>query len=752
VGREDYLGDSVDAAGDVVIAGAYREDTYTNYTGAAYIYERNAGGVNSWNEVKKLTPSDAEYLDFFGISVAVDGDVAVGGAYLEDTVDLNAGAAYIFERNWGGTNNWGEVKKLTASDGMGGDYFGNSVSVAGDVVVVGASNADIGGDINAGAAYIFERNKDGADTWGEVKKLIASNLDTGDKFGTAVAVGGDVAVVGAPAEDTGGTGAGAAYIFERNIGGTDTWGQVKMLKASDVFKGDNFGDSVAVEGDVVIVGTRYQDSAATNAGAAYIFMRNAGGTNNWGEVKKLVASDAELGDYFGWAVAVDGDVAVVGAYNEDSGGRNAGAAYVFKRNENGINAWGEVKKLTALQPGGTNEFGKAVAVAGDVLIAGAPKFADSGAVYVFEHFMFTAPMVKNDGAADITETSAVLRGKVLCSGCDVADVKIFWGDEDGGQATSAWDHVIEMGVQSGPFSDSITGLESNKTYYYCCYATNSLGATWAAMSTNFTTLSRPSIATNALVFPSAGTVFTVPVLTNITWDSEKITDEIDGTFLTITEISVHQADTTNKVATVASNRWNFLGNTPWVVSEELFGSTTSYVVRFEVVDSSSLTNSRIFWDNMFYAMLIPPHIQTNALLFPSADAVLAASFQTNITWDFMKITDDIDGTNLTITEISVHILETSNKVAVVTNDISNLPGEIPWLVPPELFSWEADYVLRFEVVDSTSVTNSRIFRDNPFIIIPEPVSGVLGMIALGMVVAKGRWGEGVMGRRRENNG
>ena len=115
-----------------------------------------------------------------------------------------------------------------------------------------------------------------------------------------------------------------------------------------------------------------------------------------------------------------------------------------------------------------------------------------------------------------------------------------------------------------------------------------------------------------------------------------------------------------------------------------------------------------------------PQIATNALIFPSANAELIEGDLTNIIWDVEGITDDIDGTNLTITKISVHLSETTNEVSVVTNNINNLLGEIPWVVPAELIGGGTNYLLRFEVVDSSSLTNSRIFWDNEFTIIPEP--------------------------------
>ncbi|MCH8920375.1 MAG: FG-GAP repeat protein, partial [Chloroflexi bacterium] len=181
----------------------------------------------------------------------------------------------------------------------------------------------------------------------EVLKLTASDAQASVEFGFSVAVDGDTAVVGAFRESAGGSNAGAAYVFGRNEGGADNWGEVKKLTASDAQGADLFGWSVAVDGDTAVVGAHLEDAGGNAAGAAYVFGRNEGGADNWGEVAKLTASDAQGNDRFGWSVAVDGDTAVVGAYLEDTAANNAGAVYVFGRNESGADNWGEVAKLTA---------------------------------------------------------------------------------------------------------------------------------------------------------------------------------------------------------------------------------------------------------------------------------------------------------------------------------------------------------------------------------------------------------------------
>ena len=322
------IGFSVAISGDTAVVGA-RSDSVG---GATYLFQRDQGGAGNWGEVKKLVASDAETNDQFGYSVAVNGDTAVVGAWLEDGGGTSAGAAYVFQRDQGGPNNWGQVKKLTASDAQANDEFGFSVAVNGDTAVVGAPFEDAAGGCcdDFGAAYVFQRDQGSADNWGQVKKLTASGAQPGAEFGHSVAVSGDDAVVGAYLERVGLiSDAGTAYVFGRDQGGADNWGEVKKLTASDVQAGDNFGYSVAVSGDTTVVGARHEDAGGNTAGAAYVFERDQGGADNWGEVEKLIASDAQTNDQFGWSAAISGDTAVVGARFEDAGGNNAGAAYVY---------------------------------------------------------------------------------------------------------------------------------------------------------------------------------------------------------------------------------------------------------------------------------------------------------------------------------------------------------------------------------------------------------------------------------------
>ena len=318
---QDWFGISVSVSGEIAIVGARREDAGGTDAGAAYIFERDLGGPGNWGQVRKLTASDAEAGDYFGFSVAVDDDTAVVGAYEDGTSAIDDGNAYVFQRDQGGADNWGEVKKLAASDAQLDDAFGWSVAVSDDIVLVGSPFEDSQGD-NAGATYIFRRDEGGAGNWGEVIKLIASDGQaSANYFGWSVAVSGGTAVVGT-------SGFAGAYVFQQDEGGTDNWGEVTKLAPSEPHEGAVFGLSVAVSGAAAAVGAPYDGDGGSTGGAAFVFHRDSGGADNWGEAKKLVAAD-EGASFLGWSISISGETAVVGDFI-DSPGILPEAAFVFQ--------------------------------------------------------------------------------------------------------------------------------------------------------------------------------------------------------------------------------------------------------------------------------------------------------------------------------------------------------------------------------------------------------------------------------------
>jgi len=334
----------------------------------------------------QITAHDAAAGDQFGFSVSESGKTVIVGSPFDDDAGASSGSVYVFERDTGGTDNWGELKKITAADAAAGDAFGFAVSISGDTVVVGAPFRDDVG-LMSGAVYIFERDVGGGDGWGQVKKLVPSDTDAGDEFGFAVAISGNTLVVGAPSDDDAGSESGGAYVFERDLGGSGNWGQVTKLTADDATAQAEFGSSVAISEDTVVVGAPLMGD---NTGSAYVFERAFGGAEKWGQVKTLRAGSDDVGEQFGNSVSVSQNTILVGAHLISGWmeiGRppapddptpdpieveldNAGAAYFFERNSADFATWERVKKVTAANTQAGDQFGFAVAIRGDRAVIG----------------------------------------------------------------------------------------------------------------------------------------------------------------------------------------------------------------------------------------------------------------------------------------------------------------------------------------------------------------------------------------------
>jgi len=199
----DYFGYSVSIDGDYALIGAYYDGDNGPTSGSAYVFKRSGA---TWTEEAKLTASDGAVGDCFGISVSIDGDYALIGAYGNDDNGDYSGSAYVFKRS--GTT-WTEEAKLTASDGAADDYFGRFVSIDGDYALIGAFADDDNG-ANSGSAYVFKRS---GTTWTEEAKLTASDGAADDYFGCSVSVNGDYALLTAYGDDDNGVDSGSAYVF-----------------------------------------------------------------------------------------------------------------------------------------------------------------------------------------------------------------------------------------------------------------------------------------------------------------------------------------------------------------------------------------------------------------------------------------------------------------------------------------------------------------------------------------------------------
>ena len=365
----DYFGRSIAVNGDWALVGAYGEDTGGSNTGSAYLFRREG---STWVQKQKIQASDAQANDYFGFSIAINGDWALVGAYGEDTGGSKAGSAYLFHREG---NTWVQKQKIQASDTQAGDKFGYSVAINGDWALVGAYGEDTGGS-NAGSAYLFQME---GSAWVQKQKIQASDAGASDYFGRSVAINGDWALVGAYQEDTGGSNAGSAYLFQME---GSAWVQKQKIQASDAGASDYFGRSVAINGDWVLVGAHGEDTGGSSAGSAYLFHREG---NAWVEKQKIQASDAQTSDYFGYSVAINGNWALVGAYGEDTGGSSAGSAYLFHLEGN---TWMEKQKIQASDAQASDYFGYSVAINGDWALVGAhgedTGGSNAGSTYLFQ--------------------------------------------------------------------------------------------------------------------------------------------------------------------------------------------------------------------------------------------------------------------------------------------------------------------------------------------------------------------------------
>jgi hypothetical protein len=342
----DQFGFSVAMSGDYAIVGARNGDSVMTDTGAAYIYQRT--GPDTWDEGVKIVAGDADEFDEFGWSVAINGDFAIVGARWDDEAGEKAGAAYIFQRTGPG-NIWDSGTKIMAQDAEKDDDFGISVAISSDFAVVGAT----GENSSSGAIYIYEKNTD--NTWSSHAKIPSHDAGSSDLFGISVAISGDYIIVGATLTE-------AAYIYHWT---GSTWDFMKRVTAPTFNQGDFFGITVAIDGEYALAGAW---GASQADGAAYIFKRTG---SDWDSGEKIIASDAAVNANFGKSVSIKGDYAIVGAdtYDAEAGLTNAGAVYIFQRTGPG-NIWDTGTRILAVDFEKDAFFGNAVTISNDRAIVG----------------------------------------------------------------------------------------------------------------------------------------------------------------------------------------------------------------------------------------------------------------------------------------------------------------------------------------------------------------------------------------------
>jgi len=369
----DRFGSAIALRGDTVVVGVQFDENNEadQLTGSVSVFVRTDG---VWLPRAKLV-SGSTLRERFGCSVSLSGDTLAVGAYANDDNGETAGAVYVFVRN--GSGEWSRQAKLLAADGETEDRFGYSVAVDGDNIVVGARTEDSRGN-DAGAGYFFARE---GGVWTQRAKVFARNRNIYANFGTSVSISGDTAVIGSPGgQNDERVESGTADVFVFRDGG---WNREAMLTADDGGYADDFGKSVRIDGDTIMIGAPNDQVDGVRSGSAYVFRRTA---SVWTQVAKLLPADGgPKYALFGKRVSFDDDKAVVSAVADDDNGAISGSAYVFTR---GDGEWAQQAKLLPADGSVRDGFGSDVAVYGDTVFVGAAADDDNGvnagSMYLFD--------------------------------------------------------------------------------------------------------------------------------------------------------------------------------------------------------------------------------------------------------------------------------------------------------------------------------------------------------------------------------
>ncbi|MBN1183598.1 MAG: T9SS type A sorting domain-containing protein [Bacteroidales bacterium] len=378
---DNSFGISVAMDGDYAVIGEYG---YRHYKGRATVLHYDG---SEWERVGILTASDGETGDYFGFSVAIKNNTVVVGSYKDGGI----GSAYIFEKPPAGWNSFmnNEIAKITSSDGVTDDMFGYSVDITDSVVVVSSYWDDDKG-AQSGSAYIFKEPVTGWVSATQTAKLTASDGAANDWFGQSVSIFRNTVVAGSRMDDDNGNNSGSAYVFVKPSGGWVNMTQTAKLTASDGAAADYFGTVVDIYDSTIVIGASWDDDMASNSGSVYVFEKPSGGWANVTQTAKLTASDAGADDYLGYSITISDTVIVAGVSNDDDLGTDAGSIYIFRKP---VGSWvnmTETQKIVASDGAENDRFGYGVCISGDFILAGAYQDDDAdddgGAVYIMKQF------------------------------------------------------------------------------------------------------------------------------------------------------------------------------------------------------------------------------------------------------------------------------------------------------------------------------------------------------------------------------
>jgi hypothetical protein len=455
-------------------------------------------GARAQCQTAKLTASDMLQGDAFGQAVALSGDWALIGKPQDDEIADQSGAAYFYLHSGA---NWPQYQKLKASDAAFGDAFGYSVALSGTVAVVGAPDEFPQGVFDAGAAYVFEFN---GGNWVETAKIWASDASPTAHFGFACAVSGDRLLIGAKDDAHAGTSSGSAYVFERSGA---SWIEVIKLTASDAAPGDAFGRSVALDGNLALIGAPSADGPTSfDFGAAYVFENLA----SWTQVAKLTANDGATSDFFGMSVGASSGALLIGASAHDHAASNAGAVYAFERP---LGTWVQMQELLASDATAGDQFGASLAVDGSACAIGSNADDDqgfsSGSAYAFRRastgWAQIGKFLARDGADfNILGTQVAISGVHVLAGA-VGDDDACPGNAFCGSGSA---YVFEFVPQATQYGSCASGAPcGNVDSYGGCANTTGAGALLAACGSSSVSVDDLRLEVTHLPPNAAATLF-----------------------------------------------------------------------------------------------------------------------------------------------------------------------------------------------------------------------------------------------------
>ncbi len=410
----DQFAYSVAIDGDVAVVGAPQDDDAGAQSGSAFVYSFDG---TSWEQQPKLAAADSGPGDQFGFSADISSNIAIFGAPY-DGPQILTGSVYVFRSDG---FNWNQTK-LTPPTSVALQAFGWSVAIGGDVAVVGAP-----ADNQKGAVHVFRLF---GDEWFYEQKLTAFDAAVGDHFGEDVALSGNVLIAGAFENDDLGTDCGSAYVFRYNGA---AWTFEQKIVPADLASEDDFGKSVALQGDVAAISAWRNDEAALDAGAVYVYGFNG---TTWSLEQKLIASDGNSGDRFGSSVDISDGLVIAGAYGDDGNGSGSGSAYLFMYD--GF-SWIEQAKFVPSNGAASDVFGTSIGVHNGFAVAGAPSAtgirSTTGAAYLYGGL--------SNGLPDECECPWDLDGGGVGVG-DLLALLAAWGTDPGGSPDFDGDHDVDV--------------------------------------------------------------------------------------------------------------------------------------------------------------------------------------------------------------------------------------------------------------------------------------------------------------------